>query len=145
MITKRIGWLLAALLMLPAAARAGDTADAMIGGGFGGAVGAALGNEVGGRDGAILGGAVGAMAGVAIATDDGPRVRRVEYGRPYYYSERRYYGPPPVYYAPRPYYRVVTPPPPPVYYAPRTVYVERYVERYPPGWRHKHKHRRWDD
>lgn len=56
-------------LLAAAPVFAGDTMDAAIGGGLGGAAGAAIGNEVGGRDGAIIGGALGAGVGAAVTTD----------------------------------------------------------------------------
>lgn len=78
---------------------AGETLDAAIGGGLGGAAGAAIGNEVGGRDGAIIGGALGGGVGAAITTDDHDhdryeRPRRVYYDDDYGHRHGGHFCPP---------------------------------------------------
>lgn len=74
-------------LLGTAPAFAGDTVDAAIGGGLGGAAGAAIGNEVGGRDGAIIGGALGGGVGAAITTDGHDDHDRYERPRRVYYDD----------------------------------------------------------
>jgi len=53
-----------------APAWAGDTTEAAIAGGIGGAVGAAVGSELGGRNGAIVGAGIVGAAGAVIAAHD---------------------------------------------------------------------------
>ena len=95
MTTRNFRFIVPLIAILAAPAYAGDTLDAAVGGGLGGAAGAAVGNEIGGRQGAIIGGALGAATGAAITTSGDGREHRRSYG------EHPAYPPYPAYNGPR--------------------------------------------
>lgn len=65
---KKVGYLLASLLVFSSAAFAVDNKTAA-GAIVGGVAGAVIGNEVGGEKGAVIGAAIGGVTGAVIASD----------------------------------------------------------------------------